>query len=121
MVELGHVDIITELSLLLSHMALPREGHLDTVFHVYSYLKTNHNSQMAFDPTYPKIDMLSFKEHEWTNFYGEVEDTVPPNVPKAQGKEVNICLYVNLDHANDRWIRRSRTEYFVFLNMAPIM
>ena len=44
MVELGCVDIITELSLLLSHMALPREGHSDTVFHMYSHLKANHNS-----------------------------------------------------------------------------
>ena len=96
MVELGRVDIITELSLLSSHMALPREGHLDTVFHVYSYLKANHNYRMAFDPTYPQIDMSSFTEHSWTNFYGEVEEAVPPNAPKKRGKEVDICLICRL-------------------------
>ena len=101
MVELGRVDIITELSLLSSHMVLPQEGHLDTVFHVYSYLKANHNSRMAFDATYPKINMSSFTEHSWTNFYGEVEEAVPPNAPKARGKEVDIRLYVDSDHAND--------------------
>jgi hypothetical protein len=29
MVEIGRVDIITEVSVLSSHLALPREGHLD--------------------------------------------------------------------------------------------
>ncbi len=29
MVELGRVDIATEMSLLLSHLAYPREGHLE--------------------------------------------------------------------------------------------
>jgi hypothetical protein len=32
MVELGRIDMITEVSLLASHMALPREGHLDAIF-----------------------------------------------------------------------------------------
>ena len=31
-VELGRVDIATEVSLLASHGALPRKGHLQTVF-----------------------------------------------------------------------------------------
>ena len=44
MVELGWVDIATEVSLLSSHVALPREGHLETIFHLYAYLKQKHNS-----------------------------------------------------------------------------
>ena len=44
MVELGQVDIATEVSLLSSHVALPREGHLETIFHLYAYLKQKHNS-----------------------------------------------------------------------------
>ena len=31
-VELGRVDIITEVSILASHMAMPREGHLEAFF-----------------------------------------------------------------------------------------
>ena len=38
-VELGRIDIATEVSLLASHVALPRRGHLQTVFHIYAYLK----------------------------------------------------------------------------------
>ena len=38
-VELRRIDIITEVSALSSHLALPHEGHLDAVFHVFAYLE----------------------------------------------------------------------------------
>jgi len=61
-VELGRVDMITEVSLLASQMALPREGHLEALFHVFGYLKNKHNARMVYDPTYPKIDYSKFKD-----------------------------------------------------------
>ena len=36
-VELGRIHIATEVSLLASHVALPRKGHLQTVFHIYAH------------------------------------------------------------------------------------
>jgi hypothetical protein len=54
-VELGRIDMITEVSILSSHTALPREGHRDAVFHLFAYLKRKHNSRLVFDPTYPYI------------------------------------------------------------------
>jgi hypothetical protein len=57
MVELGHIDIATEVSLLSSHLAFPPEGHLETAIHIMSYLSQKHNTRLViFDPTYPKID-----------------------------------------------------------------
>ena len=50
-VALGRVDINTEFSILSSHLALPRSGHLDAVFHIFAYLKKKHNSEMVYDPT----------------------------------------------------------------------
>ena len=64
MVEIGRVDIITEVSTLASQMVMPREVHMDAVFHVFAYLKARHNSRMVFDPTYPSIDKTNFQEHE---------------------------------------------------------
>ena len=56
MVELGLIYINTEVSMLASHLALPREGHLESVLNIVSYLWKNHNSMLAFYPTYPEID-----------------------------------------------------------------
>ena len=39
MVELGRVGITTEVSMLLSYLVLPREGHLKQLFRVLAYLE----------------------------------------------------------------------------------
>ena len=36
MVELGRVDICLECSVMSSHLALPREGHLEQLFHIFA-------------------------------------------------------------------------------------
>ena len=121
MVELGRVDIITEVSMLSSHLACPREGHLEAVYRIFAYLDKKHNSRMVFDPTYPEIDMSAFKECDWKEFYYEAKEPLPPNMPEPRGKEVDCRLYVDSDHAGDQLIRRSRTGFFIFLNTAPLI
>ena len=120
MVEIGRIDIMTEVSMLASHLAMPREGHLDAVLHVFAYLKKKYNSRLALDPTYPTIDMGDFKEHDWKQFYGEVKEAIPLNAPEPRGKEVDIRMYVDSDHAGDKAVRRSRTGFMIFMNMALI-
>ena len=68
--------------LLASHNALPREGHLEVVFHVYAFLKQKDNSRMVFDPTYPTSNMSDFKQCDWGQFYGNVKEAMPQNVPE---------------------------------------
>ena len=43
-VELGRLDILLEVSMLSSHLALPREGHLEQVMHIFGYLKQHPKS-----------------------------------------------------------------------------
>ena len=84
MVELGQVDIATEVSLLSSHVALPRVGQWEIIFHLYAYHKQKHNSRLALDPTYPQVDMRSFPEADWTNFYCYVSEAIPNNAPEPR-------------------------------------
>ena len=93
MVELGRIDIITEVSMLASQLALPREGHLEAVFHIFGYLKGHHNARMVFDPTYPTPDMSMFQEHYWCYFYGDVKEVIPPNAPETRGKEDDLKIF----------------------------
>ena len=119
-VELGRVDIITEVSTLASYLAAPRMGHLEAAIHVYRYLKTKHNGRLVFDPTYPRHDKGDFQSHDWKHFYGDVSEAIPPNAPKPRGKEVDLTMYVDSDHAGDKRNRRSRTGFFILLNCALI-
>jgi hypothetical protein len=52
-VELGRIDIYTEVALLSQHLALPRVRHLEVVYHVFAYLNKHEKSRIIFDPTDP--------------------------------------------------------------------
>ena len=101
-------------------MAIPREGHMDAVFHVLFYLKARHNSRMVFDPTYPSIDKTNFQEHEWKRLYRDVKEAIPSNCPKPLGREVDLRMFVDSDHVTDETKRRSRTGYFIYVNLALV-
>jgi hypothetical protein len=121
-VEIGRVDIITEVSLLASQMALPREGHLMQVFRIFAFLRNRHNGCLVFDPTRPNLKMSSFNNGaEWKDFYGTVEEPIPGNAPPPTGKDVILRLFVDSDHAGERMTRRSRTGYLIYMNLAPIL
>jgi hypothetical protein len=69
LVELGRVDICTEVSMLAAYSACPRQGHMGAVVHLYAYLKGNPKSKMVFDPT--PIDHVDEPEHDSSDFYPE--------------------------------------------------
>jgi hypothetical protein len=120
-VEIGRIDITTEVSMLAACMAMPRKGHLFAVFRVFAYLKNKHCARMVYDPTYPKIDHTKFKDkEEWSNFYGDVKEAIPKNAPKPRGEHVILRIYVDSDHAADQVTRRSRTGYVQMVNMATV-
>jgi hypothetical protein len=121
MVELGHIDIATEVSMLSSYLACPREGHLENALRVMGYLQLKHNSRLIFDPTYPDIDQTAFPSFEWTEFYGNVEEAIPPDMPPPLGKDVNLRMMVDSDHVGEKRTRRSLTGFIIFYNLAPII
>jgi len=64
-VELGRIDIYVDVALLSSHLVEPRTGHLNQVFHIFSYLKVHLNSHMVFDPNYVSWDQVTFEEERF--------------------------------------------------------
>ena len=120
-IEIGRLDIETEVSMLAAHMAMPREGHLYAVFRVFAYLKAKHNARRIYDPTYPRIHHEKFKTNEdWKTQYGDIKEAIPPNAPEPRGKSVVIRYFVDSDHAGNLVTRRSRTGYIGMLNMGII-
>lgn len=64
--------------------------------------------------------MDNFPRHNWTHFYGDVKEPIPDEYPEPLGKEVDLRLFVDSDHAGDLRVRRSRSGYFIFLNSSLI-
>ena len=92
MVKLGRVDMCTEVSMMSLCLAMPRRGHLDTVFHVFAYLKKNHNTEMMFDPTEPEVDMKDFSREDWSySIYGDAKEELHPMKPFADSGPGNMA------------------------------
>ena len=120
MVELERIDVITEALLLALQLALPRESHLDALLHVFAHLRDKHNARLALDPTYPDINLQDFIGCDWKQYYGDVAEAIPPDALKPRGKDVDLRMYVDSNHAGEKKTRRSRTGFFIFLNNALI-
>ena len=106
--------------MLSSHVAMPREGHLQQVYHIFSYLKSHHNARIILDPSYPEIHEDQFVKKEWKHFYQTGGEVIPSNIPKPKGLEMVIRANVDANHAGDKVTRRSRTGFFVWVNGALI-
>ena len=79
MIELERIDIITEVSLLSSHVALPKEGHLEATVHFMAHVGQRYDSRLVYDPSYPEIDHNDFKECDWSDFYRDAKEAVSVN------------------------------------------
>ena len=120
-VEIGRLDILLEVSMLSHHLALPREGHLEQVMHIFGYLKMHPKRKIAFDPDHPVVDERRFKEYDWEDFYRDAKEAIPTNAPPPRGRSVSTHCFVDASLANDQSTRRSQTGILIFVNRAPIL
>ena len=86
-----------------------------------AYLKRNHNSRLALDPTYPDIDYETFNiDKDCTHFYGDISEAIPPKAPDPLGKSVYLRIIADSDHSGDKSTRSSCTGFMIFMNMSLI-
>ena len=95
MIKLERIDIFFYMSLLSSHVALPRDGHLHAAVHVMAHVGQRCNSLKMFNLSYPEIDHSVFNKCNWSEFYWDAKETIPMN---AQNHEVRMlistCLWI---------------------------
>ena len=106
-IELGRIDILTDLSCLSQHLCYQREGHLDTVYGIFRYLQKNlgkNPGRMAYYPMYEPTDENIFEVvgrylYEWKYFYPDAQEMMPRHNPEVLGNYVVIKSYVDANHA----------------------
>jgi hypothetical protein len=105
-----------------SYNAYPRVGHLEAVYHIFAYIKSHLTSTIVFDPAEPHLNGQSFApEHDWSEFYHDAEELLPPKIPKPRGMPVTMTCFVDANHAGNILTRRSQTGFIIFVNKAPII
>jgi hypothetical protein len=119
--ELGRLDILVPVSMLSRYLVAAREGHLEQLFHIFAYLKQYDTSTMVFDDTEPWFDERRFKTCEWTEYYPDATESLPPAMPKPRGRSVVMTCFVDANHGGCKATGRSHSGIIIFVNRAPIL
>ncbi|KAL7563739.1 hypothetical protein ACA910_020427 [Epithemia clementina (nom. ined.)] len=98
-----------------------REGHLEQVLHIFVYLKCYDKLAIVFNDTSPIFDVKRFTKPDWSAYYPDSAEPIPPNAPPPRGNKVSTTCFVDADPAGCRVTRRLHTGILLFLQRAPIM
>jgi hypothetical protein len=80
----------------------PRKGHLDRLKRIYGYLKQFRNGAIRVRMEQPEYDHLQDEVYDWAySVYGNVEESIPPDLPEPKGKGVVTTTYVDANLYHD--------------------
>ena len=122
-VKLGRINIFFEVSSLSQYQVCPRLGHLEAAYRIFAYLKNHPNrGWIAYDPKALMINEEVFNNSvDWTDFYVEVEEELPANMPKPRGNLVTISAFIDANHARNKITHHLHTGILIFVQNAPII
>jgi hypothetical protein len=88
---------------------------------IFGYIKQFPKGQIIIDPNEHNIPYEEeVNDFEWSEFYPDASEELPPDMLDPKGKEAVITVYVDADHAHDVVTRRSVTGILMFINNTPI-
>ena len=119
--ELGRVDILHSVSIMSRFLVGAREGHLEQLFNIFSYLKHHSRSSLVFDCSEPDFRTSTFTDFDWKDVYPDAKEAIPTNMPEPRGREVTMSCFCDADHAGCHVTRRSHSGILIFVNRAPIL
>jgi len=129
-IEIGAIDMYTEVSMMSQYQALPREGHLEALYHIFCWIKNGFENKkkfvrkkrIVFDPKTIDLDLNHIRLNEdWSEFYPDAREEIPRNRPRPLGNPVRINCFVDANHAGNVATRRSHTGVLIMVQNAPII
>ena len=117
---------MTEVSMLSTYQASPREGHLEEIYHIFAYLKNKPKLTLYFNPSLPNLDPSwanGDNADQFRETYRDAKEELPPDhlLPQPRGRCIMTIAFVDASHAANKVTRRSHTGFIIFINRAPII
>ena len=119
-VTLGRFDVAYTVNTLARYSMAPRHDHFAAALHLFGYLKLARAGHILIDPTPLPLDGIPATTYDWTEFYPDAAEELPPDAPPPKGLPVTTTCYVDADHAHDTVTRRSVSGILLFINGMPI-
>ena len=106
-VTLGRFDIAYAVNNLARYSMSPQQGHFEAAIRLFGYLKACPKGRLYVDPKPFTKDVETPTPYDWTEFYPEATEDLPPDMPEPLGTPMTTTCYVDADHAHDTVTRRS--------------
>ena len=119
-ITLGRLDIMFAVQTMARFSAAPQEAHMKRMLRLFGYLKSHPNLGIEIDPDPHPLPPIQDVEVNWKEQYPCNGEELPPNMPEAKGRPIQITVYVDADHAHDQVTRRSVTGYILLINNTPV-
>ena len=123
--QLERIYIYLEEFMMALCASLPRDVHLEQVYHIFGFSNKHHNTELVFDPSTPDAHINDFKRQDQTTcefvnlLESDKEPERPANLPASRCFRFIIRGKVDYDHAVDAVTSRIRTGFIVYLNSSP--
>jgi hypothetical protein len=88
---------------------------------MFGYLKLHPKRKIAFDPQHPKVSEKLSKRHDCNNFYRDVKEAIPGDMPVPRGNPMTAHCFVDASHGSDKSTRQLQTGILIFCNRTPII
>ena len=105
------------------YQAGPRFGHLEVLYNVFDYLKKHKNmGKLAYDSKTTEVNESVFNNNtNWKDFYGDMEEELPPKIPDQRGDVVRISAFIDANHDENIITRRSHSGIIILVQNALII
>lgn len=116
-VTLGRFDIAVAVMTMASFRSAPRIGHLNRVKRIYGYLLKMKHAALRFRVNQPDLSAIPIDTYSWEkSIYGDVNEMIPEDAPKAYGPPVTMVTYVDANLFHDVTTGRAVTGVLHLLN-----
>ena len=121
LVNLRRFDIHAQVATMSRSRAAPRQGHMDRLKRIYSYVIRTKDYAIRFRTEKPDYSFLPDQDFYWTySVYGDVHEILPDDMPEPLGESetTTTTMDANLNHCLATG--KSLTECLHFVNKTPV-
>ena len=122
---IGRIDILYPINQMSRYSSAPREGHLKLLKGVFQFINKWRNRGIVSRgadtiPFWNQIKTYKMvKPGNMKEYYRDSEFLDLPNALEPKGKPVEINIFVDANHGDDKKDRKSVTGYVIFVGDMP--
>ncbi|MGH7974171.1 MAG: reverse transcriptase domain-containing protein, partial [bacterium] len=123
---IGRIDITYAISTLSRYTHVAREEHYNDLVRVFEYLNKYpqryimvRDQDIEIDCNDENIIRNQNRREDMLKYYPDANDEWDSNYPKPIGKDAQVTIFVDADHASNKSNRRSITGIIIFIGNMP--